>query len=460
MGTRLARLIFIGGLVVWVANAGIRYISTPPLGHDEARYATDTRDLLEGRGKRYLYVPIGMNAIAAPGVLAGGDERALRVLPVLAGFLFLLSAWRLAKELTSSTTAHWVVGVLAGAHPMVRFSADLLSDLPSAACLLTALGILMREVTRPDGPRNRIIVAAPLLAAGFYVRYGSCATIFIIVLVSLALGGKKVLRRPLPVLWMLALLAALLTPHVIYAVGTTGTPTGILRISAEIPGHAGEGLSQYFAGNVFALYGVLVAPVMLVGLLALRRNGVIIALKVIALAQIVALGLSTHAQSRFVFLATVLLVIVGIDECQRYVTSFSVRTRTALVTIATFAVVAGWVGGLVSGILAHTHRNARSEPTLLAASQVRADANGKQCEILGRRTAQLAWYSGCRSILSVSPESLSSNGLVYLVREHADSALTSIDNMPTVKCSIARSEPIVDVFRLLPLGSTCPADAH
>lgn len=116
--------------------------------------------MLEGAPKRYLYVPVGMNALASPGVVFGGDERALRGIAVLAGLGFVLAAWRLARRITDEDSAAWVVGVLAGAHPIAKYSVDLLFYLPSTGCLLGALAVLLSDLARTDG----------LCAGAFYLR--------------------------------------------------------------------------------------------------------------------------------------------------------------------------------------------------------------------------------------------------------------------------------------------------
>ncbi len=427
-----------------------------PLGHDEARYATDTRQLVRGEGKRYVYVPVGMNVIATPGILMGGDERALRFSSLLVGVLFLLAAWCLARRLTDPDSARWVVGVLAGAHPMVRVSADLLSDLPSAACLLAALAILIPELTRrADGPRPRIVAAAPLFAAAFYVRYGSCVTIAIVVVGSLIMGARAIAQRPAPVIAMLSVLAILLVPHVVHSVAATGSPIGILLISAGVPGKAGEGLATYLTGNVFATYGVVVAPLMVAGLLKGRRDRTLVALQLIALAQIVVLGLTTHGQSRFVVLATVLLVIAGVDASRRAITATTGRLAIVLATVATIAVVASWVGGLYAGSRAPAARAAEYRPTIRAAAAIRADAKGAACEVLGRQTAQLDWYTGCRSTLAVPAAAASGSMRVYAVRAEADGPRPAgFDSLPGVWCPIANVRT-VEVVRLRPSSTGC-----
>ncbi|HEY5920343.1 MAG TPA: glycosyltransferase family 39 protein, partial [Kofleriaceae bacterium] len=265
---RLAKLIFIGGIAVWIINAALHCGSGVTLGHDEARYASDTRELLDGRDKRYIYVPSGMNGIALPGVLAGGDERALRVLPMLAGLLFLFAAWRFARRAVGEDAAYWTVGVLAGTHSIVQFNAQLLSDLPSTGCMLAALAILIAELTRDGGPRYRLLAVAPLLAAAFYIRYGSCLTIVLIGLAAIGFGARAIAQRPLLVIVTGLVFIALLVPHLLDSIDQTGSALGIMRASAKVPPRGGSALAGYFLANPIWRYGALAAPLMFVGALA------------------------------------------------------------------------------------------------------------------------------------------------------------------------------------------------
>lgn len=453
-GRSLAKLVFVGGIVFWIANA-ILHCSTAPLGHDEARYAGDTRGLLHGEGKRYVYVPVGMNALAAPGVLAGGDERALRAISLLAGIAFLLGAWTLARRATTDDTAAWTVGVLAGALPMIRFSSDLLSDLPSAACLLFALAILVVELRRDDGPSFRLVGVAPLCAASFYIRYGSCLSIMVIAIGAVIIGGRRMLRRPAPVLVTVALLAAFVVPHVVWAMKLTGSPIGILVISAEVPGHVGEGLVDYVSKNPFVMYGHLVALLMVVGLAPIHRNRTIIALQVIAVGQVVALGLTTFAQPRFIFLATVLLVIVGVMTIQRFINISAPKIRPWLAGVCAIGVAVLWVGCLYDSVYARDGRIRANAPAIVAARAIRNDAGGTACTVVAHRSAQISWYSGCRQEQYVPTTSIAEGARVYGVRERRGRTDAEVSEAPVARCLVLAVPSVVEVLRLAPADTRC-----
>ena len=92
---------------------------------------------------------------------------------------------------------------------------------------------------------------------------------------------------------------------------TMGPVKGCSKIlaTATMPAHAG------LTGNPFMFYGFIVAPVMVAGLAGLigTRRKAAWYLAVIALGQMIALGLQTHAQPRYVFLPSAALFITVIS---------------------------------------------------------------------------------------------------------------------------------------------------
>lgn len=409
----LSRCVLVFAIAVWLANLAVRFVDVSPLGHDEARYAVDTREILDGHGRKYLYVPPGMNVISMAGIALGEDDRSLRLLPMLAGGMFLLSVWSLARQVGGHDTARWSVAVIAGVHTIVRFNCDLLSDLPSAAMILFAVSLMLSEYRRDGGVGWRIIWVAALLACAFYIRYGSCLSIAVVCAVGALFGWSRIKKRPYPVIAMLSLLIVLLIPFAAYSTAHTGTPWGILFLSASVPGRQGEGLIDYLLGNPFANYGVLVPPLALASAWLARKCGTVAMLVSIAVMQIVALGLTTYAQPRFVFVAAAIFVVCGVAASQQLFGQLRLRTAASAAVVA--AICATWIGATASTIRSSTHRRAATAPTVSAALQVRVDASGRDCEVLGPRTTQLAWYSTCNSILTPPIGEPYRGDLVYLV---------------------------------------------
>jgi hypothetical protein len=446
MERRLEKLLCLGGFAAWTANALVRWISSTPLMHDEAQYALDARDLLQGEASRWIYTSPGMQAIAVPGVIAGGDERALRLLPVLLGIGFLIAAWYTARRWFGATTAAWTVAVLGSAPQLLRASASLLSDLPSTACLLAAVAVIFSELAREDGPRRRLLFVAPLCAAAFYVRYGSCVPIAIIAVATLAFGARAIVRHPRLPLLTAGALVLLLVPHAISAMRATGSPLGVILLSAGVP-RPGDGVIGYLADPLVA-YGWLVAPVMLIGAVVIQRNRTSLAMQVIAIAHIVALGVLTHAQPRYVFFGTVLLVIRGVDVVRAFAPRLG-RLRNAGVAAALVAVSAMWIFSLYKTVRYGAIPGERIAPTMIATAAIRDDARGAACQVMGRHQTQLEWYSGCAGALVVPHEAIAAGKHVYAVWDNSGGPSQPVlDSLPGTY--VMQVPGVVAVRRLSP----------
>src|SRR5262249_10344985 len=153
-------------------------------------------------------------------------ELALRLLPTVLGIGFVLAAAWLARGVVGGAAAAWAVAALAGSFQLVRRSSELLSDLPAAACLLAGTALVVGGLAREAGPPRRLVLAAPWLAAAFYIRYGSLLAIAAIGGAALAVGWRAALRRPWIALTTIGLFALLLVPHLVASQAVTGSPLG------------------------------------------------------------------------------------------------------------------------------------------------------------------------------------------------------------------------------------------
>ena len=350
--TRLPALIFAAGLLVWIANAAILWLSAAPLGHDEAQYALAARDLLAGEEPRWFYVSSGMSALSAIGVVSGDGEVAARLPAFVLGIGFVLAAGGLAWRVYGAATAAGVVAVLAGMRSVMRLSAELLSDLPATAFLLAGTAVIVAEIARASGEeaadrplRWRVVLAAPLLAAALYLRYASCVPIAILGAAVLVVGARPIARRPAPIAATAALFLALLVPHARAALDATGSPLGILLASKDVPYRTwlGEGLATYATSNPVTYYGLLAAPILLAGLAAVARarDRRTVLLWLVAVADIVAIGLVSHAQARYILFGTTLLVVLGVDVLRRWIAARPPRARRVLGAAAAVAIAVG-----------------------------------------------------------------------------------------------------------------------
>lgn len=384
----------IGGLVVWCTCIALMLALSTPLKGDEAAYAL----LARGVDQTWIYRPIGFVTFARIGTSLGDSELALRLPSALLAPGLLIAIYVLGQRL-----GPWVgagaAAVIAGTHTFVLRAPALLNDIPSTTCLLAAIALVISELDRDRGASYRLVLAAPVMALTFYLRYGSAPTLAILCLAACAIWWRTIRRRPGPVIATAAVLALLIAPFLIHSVQTTGSIVGILLLASEASGRVptGEGLHIYLVANPFTHYGVLITPVLVVGVLAIvcppaharRRAGF---LAIIAVGQIVTLGLVSHANVRFIFVAVALLTILGVDALLRaFPQRFAAR-------IAAVAIVAGWAG-MVIRVVPIERRIGRGLTDLVAAgAAIRADAGGRPCTVVARATPQIMWYSGCGAV--------------------------------------------------------------
>lgn len=439
-------MVLVAGLGAWLACAVLTWALATPIGHDEAQYALAARDLLAGEPLRWSYLSIGMVILSMPGVALGHGELAIRAVPVVTGLVFVLAATRLARRALGERAAAWLPFVLAASVCVARRSSENLSDLPATACLLLLVTLLLEEISREGGPSWRLVAAAPLAAAAFTLRYGSILPIAVIIASVLLVGGRAVARRPGPALATVAVGALLAVPHLLWAHHQTGTALGILHdSSAIIP--AELGLWQYLTANPFSYYGTVATPLMLLGLASLwrRRDRARALLWLVAVADIVVVGLTTHAQSRYILLGITLLLVLGIGEA----CTLLERAPRALRALAAATVVFAWLGVLLG--LAHTDRNRRVafEPVQAAGAVIREDAAGAPCAVLGRRTMQLEWWSGCSSEL-YTDENMLQRRKVYVVVQHGLPEQPPLEAFPGTRRVVLHREGQLTVTALAP----------
>jgi 4-amino-4-deoxy-L-arabinose transferase-like glycosyltransferase len=468
------RVLLATGLAVWIANAVIVVATRVPLGHDESEYANAASGWLAGEPARLFYLSPGMDAIAAPGILLGGSDLAMRLVPALIGLGFIASVWLLARRVAGADTAAWAVWLLAASRPFTKRTADLLSDLPAATCLVLATWIVITELSREHGPRWRLVAAAPLGAAALYVRYGSCVPIALIATFALAFGWPALRRRPGPALATAGAFLALLVPHAISAVHLTGSPLGILLESSTVPGEsfAGSGLTTYLTGNPIQQYGLVLAPVLVIAVVSpaivrdrepglapgeqerRRRcggNRARLLIWALGIGHIVVVGLVTIAQTRYIFFGLALLAIVGADAIRKLVARSLLARRVA----AGGAVLAlGWSSFVATNAgrkQARVERHSYAD-TLAAAAAIRTDAAGAACQVFGRHDQQLAWYSGCDWPIVFDPAAIP-HVRVYAVRDtRADPGELDLDSLPGHHAPVL-DDPLVRVIRLDPAPS-------
>ncbi len=445
------RRILLLAIAAWLAVALLALVANPPLGHDEAAFAAAAR----GDAPAWLYRSQGVIALARIGIWLGGSEFALRIVPVLLGVGVVVGTFAVGRAAFGDRTGAWAAAVIAGAHPMVIHSAELIGDLPATACVLAGIAILIGELDRVGGPRWRLVGAAPAFAAAFYFRYGSAPVIALVGVAAVGVWWRPIIARPARALATVAALAALLAPHIIHSLSTTGEVLGIMSVSAAMPRREfiGEGLVTYVTAIPFVFYGALVAPVMIAGLVSIARPPErwrpTLFLALVALGQIIVLGLESHAQPRYVFVATALLVVLGVDALLRYLPEASRRLGPALIVLA-------WLGAAIAVVpLAHYLTRQRG-PLWHAAAALRSDAAGKPCVIAARDAPELIWATRCEVVIATRPyRPLPADRLRYVVSlPHAAVSVAPIAAAEHASARALFAGEGATVWRLDPIAGT------
>jgi hypothetical protein len=378
-------------LVLWSACVALALAAGPPLNGDEASYSL----LARGLDGTWIYRPIGLVAIAKLGMAFGGSDTALRLTCALTSPLLLVATFMVGRKLGRWPGAAAAL-TLAGTHTFVLRAPELLNDIPSTSCLLAAIALMVTELDRDRGPGYRLVAVAPLFAAAFYLRYGTAPVIAIISAASIVMWSREVRARPYPVVVTALVFAVLVAPFFVYSEHATGSLTGILRVAADASGrrYLGQGLRRYLSTGTLRFYGVLITPLMIIGLVSVFRpppaaRRIARFLAMVAGGQVIAIGLVSHASTRFVFLAMVLFAILGIEYLLRLVQSprWIAAGAGCLVLAAVVMTIA---------VVPLEHKIARElASTVAAARAIHADAGEQPCTVVARTTPQLMWYSRC-----------------------------------------------------------------
>ena len=408
---RHARALVAATIAYAVLLAACALLPARPLGHDEAVYALGARALIDDGGAALpLHRSIGMAVVTAPGAVAGGGELALRVPFALIGLGYLALIGVFARRHFGAAAAALAMAVQATNPEFAWRSAEVLSDVPSALCLLGLVAALA-------SPRPRWYLAGPAAAAACYVRYASAPTVAVVFAgawLLLPTTRKATVQAA-------ACAAALLLPFLVWSHATTGSTLGVLREGERRAGRAypGPGLVFYLRAWPVRLagpgVGVVAALGLVVGLATWRRPLAHAArvrrlLLLAAVGQIVLLGWRVHGEARFITFALTALVLVG----SSWLAAATSRWRIAVAVTACLAVpMAAWT-------LIRLERLAASRaPAVAAARVVAGDRGGDPCVVYATEAPMVAWYSGCRAVpvdgWGVDPTHAAGAARVYLL---------------------------------------------
>ncbi|MGA7281304.1 MAG: hypothetical protein WBZ40_05915 [Acidimicrobiia bacterium] len=376
------------------------------LGHDESAYGLKAKQWLLGTpGTGWApHRGVGMSVYGYVVLGLGEGEPGLRLLGLLGAVGLVVGIWVLVRRMSDATSAAMASVAIVAGPALLRRSTEYLSDVPAAALLAWCMVVVWSQLGSRQRPTYRLLWVLPPALAAFYLRYQSILSLGLIALTILVMWWPQIRRRPGPIVTLSALGLAGLIPHFALAIRLRGSPWGILTYTSEVSGRAylGEGLVDYFHMAPWQLAGLIFVPAIgfaLIGLAYSWKDGSkrdrYLFLLLPAIAQILALGILSHGEPRFVFFPIALIVAAAAIAIREVLWPHrsTIHFGWALMVLiaGSLALSAASVRNLVD------HRASSNESIELAGLSVSDRAAGKSCGVMTSYTPQITYYSECSS---------------------------------------------------------------
>ena len=353
---------------------------------------------------------------------------------LLTGVATLGLVWAVAKQLWGATAGLFALLGALGAPVLVNELPRFHNDVTAAGLLLLLMWIVWDQLATRRAPTPALILAAPVGAAAFYVRYGSLATLVGIGLAVLLLWGPRLVAHPRLVGLTALLGVLLLIPHAAMATGLTGSPFGVIVAARDAAGdqvsvtaaletarqYAGPLLLYVLGGTplILAVAGIAHAVTAGVSWATRGRDGDQFRRHLWLLVPAVVTGalivLASHAEGRYVVVPILLLVISGAGALSVGISRIArarilgdrgpVFSRVCMVMIT--AVLACWAGIVGAYELRQAATGDPPRAWAAAGQSIAADGPGS-CRVVATLRPLIGWYSGCR-IVHMNPRTLAS----------------------------------------------------
>jgi 4-amino-4-deoxy-L-arabinose transferase-like glycosyltransferase len=415
---------------VWVIKVGM------VLGHDESVYATMARSWLgDGRDTgvaisrhRAPLLPV----LGLPVLAAGGGDLALRGIGVASAVGMVVAVWWVGRSL-HGPAAGLIAAAVVGFAPSVFGAGTLfLTDLPAAALLVALAGLLWSQFALREQTSRMLLLAAPLAWAAYLLRYGSALVVVLLSVTTVLLFWPEVRRAYRHVAETAALLVLLLIPHLVNATIQMGAPWARVLYTSEIAGrdYLGQGLREYLGWFPEELAGRRAAALMTIGLIGclalVARRGLraehrseradlpraLAFLVVPAGGHLVAIGIASHGDPRFVFFAIAMLCIAGAVVVTVALEGLSRRTPRATwaVLVLLVATTILHVAQLTQDQVLDRDQAAEGLAVIEDVGRALGSSAGGDCSVLTSYSPQITWYSGCATYgFSTGPEAARAN---------------------------------------------------
>ena len=421
-GSRRLEPAIVGAVLLALGGAGaLIVLHGAAFGWDESVYAVAARALLTGEWTTNVvqpYRPPGLPVLGTVAAITGFQDIALRGITVVLGVAALAAAWFLGRSVFGQRAAFAGLVVGASASVVLRELPLFHNDLASSGALLLLMALLWHELEEREEPGRALLLAGPLAAAAFYLRYGSLAGIVAIGLTATILWWRVLWRRRALTLATVGLALALALPHLIWAFARTGRPWGIVTMAADQVNTSnpldalltyGRLLPAQLGGPIAAAFAVAGAALVLgigvrrlVGPGRVRMGRGVAWLTMPALLAASSTVAVSHAEARYMIFPLLLMVLVGAQALSIGLSAVVARLGPARGGRAA-PVIAGLVLVLVAGatIASVVRRVVRQEPAgrwLSVPALAIGRASDGSCAIAASVYPIVAWYSGCRTI--------------------------------------------------------------
>lgn len=380
-------------------------------GPDETEYALVARALAEGT-PLIGWLPPDPPLLSILGIAAlpfGDVEVALRVIGLISGLVLLFGVWLLGRSLSGPACGLLAALAVAGIPNLQLYSSYFLTDVPASAMLILLVLLVWRRFELDEG-KGGFLALAVIAAAAFYVRYSSSLPIILIGLTTVILWPGRVMAARRRIFLAVGMLALLLLPYFVLATLTTGTPWGIARlaITYSAPAHAGDALRTYLRSFPSDLAGTAAAAIMAAGLLGWlirlvfgdRRGQTFRATTLLvfpALAQVVVLGITSLAQTRFIYFPIACLILAGSLELVSAWRRFP-ATRALLAVPIVLVLAASAIDSGIGNVDRQALNSPREQFIAVASRAIRADAKAGSCSVLTYLNTFVSWYSRCATV--------------------------------------------------------------
>jgi 4-amino-4-deoxy-L-arabinose transferase-like glycosyltransferase len=339
-------------------------------------------------------------------MLVTRDESAFRAIGLVGGCIAVAAVWLVGRRMHGILTGVIAAIVVASAQPIQISSGFLLDDIPATGLLLLLIAMLWRLMEDERGGWS-ILWLAPFAALAFYVRYGASVAILAITVTALLIWRRRIAADWAKAVATSGLLIVLLLPHLVFATLTTGAPWGIalLASAGAQSAYPGEALVTYLArlpylvgplGAAVAIVGLLTCVVAIVRAVRLRRwdrtARAYSMLLLPATAQIAVLGITILPDGRYIYPATILLIIAG---CAGLVRTWRglVYGKRVLAWLGVGALVTYLLGSVV--LVTGVAEMGLSSVWLREGGRYIATHSTDACSVLATDVPQITWYSGC-----------------------------------------------------------------